>query len=79
MAKGRTSEKLKSKITIIYKKSPRANAKVLSKTFKTKQLDDILDSDTKIPGFTDKTEILYILVSSDKEKIAKLNKRFNVI
>ena len=60
---------LKLDVTIVYKNSPRSNAKVRMKTYRHKAIDEILDATHKRLHIPERADILHIgLGGSFKEK-----------
>ena len=51
---------LKVPITITFKTSNRSNAKVKKKVIRNRNIDEVLDVNTKIPGIPDKAIIMHI-------------------
>ena len=56
----------KSNVTIVFKNSARSNAKTKMKTFRNKNIDDILEK--KLPGIPDNAVYLDIGIGSEFEE-----------
>lgn len=53
---------LKSPVGVLFKTSSRSNAKTKLKVFKTKNIDDLIDTDLIIPGIPERAVILRVVV-----------------
>ena len=51
---------IKAPITVTFKTSNRSNAKLKKKVIRNKNIDEVLDVNTKIPGIPDKAIITHI-------------------
>jgi hypothetical protein len=76
MAKGRTKEYPKLPVVLVFKTSNRSNAKIKMKIFNNKNVDEVNDENTKLPGVPDTAEFLRIGVG--KSFIEKFKKEFNI-
>jgi hypothetical protein len=59
---------IKAPITVTFKTSNRSNAKIRQKIIRNRNIDEILDVNTRIPGIPDDAIILNILIGSKKIK-----------
>lgn len=51
---------IKTTISVLFKTSPRANAKLRMKSFRNKNVDDILDPEKRLSGIPAKAEIVKV-------------------
>lgn len=64
-------------VTVVFKTSSRANAKVKIKTFLTKKIDDILDPEIKVSGLPSRAVIEQIGVGNNFEQ--KYKEQFGIL
>jgi hypothetical protein len=60
MGKGRTSLYPQSPVTIVFKTSNRSNAQTKIKTFKNRNIDEILNENSVLPGIPECAEWLEV-------------------
>jgi len=73
---GRTKAYVGSPVVLVFKTSNRSNAKTKIKVFKNRNIDEVLDPDTKLPGVP--STAVFVHLGIGRSFVDKFKSEYNI-